>query len=172
MHILQPRSEVPHLLADLEFHMSLSLRSTRRNLRSKCEVNTPAMISQHHFTLPSFKKGTHLRWIFWFVHHLLNGGSTHSFWNSRRDAPWNLLPPSPFSYMSRKLQFKECSYTQNPQAAVIGWAFHIHYHRQKRILSLKRQKRSSWEVASSDAELLVEGPLDMGPWCPAKTKDN
>lgn len=159
MHILQLHNEVPHLLAGLEFHMSVS----HRNLRSKCEVNTPAVISQHHFTLSSVKKGTPSGWLFWCVHHLLDGGSIHSFWNSRRDAPWNLLPPSTFSYMSRKLQFKECSYTQNPQAAVIGWVFYIHYHRQKRIPSLKRHKKSSWEVASSDAELHVEGPLDMGP---------
>lgn len=67
VHILQLHSEVPHLLADVEFHMSLSRRSTRWNLRSKCEVNIPAIISQHNFALPYFKKGTPSGWLFWCV---------------------------------------------------------------------------------------------------------
>ena len=140
----------------------------RRSLRSRCEANTSVRTSQQHFASPSFKECMPSGSLFWCVHLLLGRGYTHSSLTSRGDAPRNTLPPSTHSFISGNLWFKEHSYRQKTQAAVIGWALPYPLAQEKRIHSLKWDKWSSWEMASSDAELHMEVPLDMGPYCLAK----
>lgn len=126
VHILQLHSEVPQLLAIWNFTGICHTGAERRNLRSRCKANTSVRISQHHFAFPSFKKSMPSGSLFWCVHLLLGGGSTHSSLTSRGDVPWNSFPPSTFSFTSRKLRFKETAADKKPRLQLQDGPFDIH----------------------------------------------